>query len=134
MSRYYKNSYTILFALILIAFVAPLEVNAQDHVVPGATIHQALVNSAAARRKNVAQIEEFFSSAPVRNALNKSPLNLRQVENAIPSLSNQELAQLATRTEKVQNEFAAGSLSNEDLTYIVIALATAVIVILIVKA
>ncbi len=59
---------------------------------------------------------------------------MKQVQQAIPTLSDQELAQLARQTDRIQNDFAAGALSNEQLTYIIIALATAVVVILILKA
>jgi hypothetical protein len=45
-------------------------------------------------------------------------------------LDDGELARLADRTRSIDNDLKAGALSNEHLTYIVIALATAVIVIL----
>ena len=57
-----------------------------------------------------------------------------QVKTAVSQLNDDELARLQSRTEKVQRDLAAGSLTNQELTYIIIALATAVIVILILKA
>lgn len=134
MLRSYKTL-AIVFAACLMAFpIAPRQLSAQDHVVPPAELHQAMVNAAAARQQNIARVKSFFSSKPVAKALKKSGINLHQVQQAVPNLSNQELAELATRTQKIQNDFAAGSLSNERLTYIVIALATAVIVVLIFEA
>jgi hypothetical protein len=59
-------------------------------------------------------------------------LDYRKVDRAIATLSPDELAQLAAKTNALQKDFAAGALSNQELTYIVIALATAVIVLLIV--
>ena len=56
------------------------------------------------------------------------------MNKAIATLSPDELARLSARTTEIQNDFAAGALTNEQLTYIVIALATAVIVLIIVKA
>ncbi|MGH9354371.1 MAG: PA2779 family protein [Terriglobia bacterium] len=134
MSFSYKKLAFCLFALILAFSLLPPQLSAEDHVIPQAALHQALVNASAARKKNVAQVENFFSSKPVEGALKKGGLDVRQVQRAVPNLSDQELAQLAMRTQKIQNNFAAGALSNERLTYIVIALATAVIVILIVEA
>jgi len=49
-------------------------------------------------------------------------------------LSDEELARLAARTEKVRKDFAAGALTNQQITYIIIALATALIVVIIVVA
>jgi len=43
-------------------------------------------------------------------------------------------ARLAARTEKVRKDFAAGALTNQQITYIIIALATALIVVIIVVA
>ena len=55
-----------------------------------------------------------------------------QVTAALPLLGDEELAQLASRAERAQADFAAGALSNQEITYILIALATAVIILVIV--
>lgn len=123
-----------LFAVMLTVFFVAPGLRADEHVVPQAKLHQALMSVTAVRKKNVAQVEQFFSSQPVEKVFKKTGMNLRQVKQAIPALSNRELSQIAQRTQNIQSDFAAGALSNERLTYIVIALATAVIVILIVKA
>ena len=49
-------------------------------------------------------------------------------------LSDEELARLAARTDKVQRDMAAGALNNQQITYILIALGTAVLVLILVKA
>lgn len=134
MSGSYKKLVFALFALILAFALLPPQLSAEDHVIPQTSLHQALVNASVARQKQIAQVKSFFSSKPVASALKKGGVDLRQVQQAVPNLNDQELAQLATRTQKIQNDFAAGALSNERLTYIVIAIATAVIVILILKA
>jgi hypothetical protein len=41
---------------------------------------------------------------------------------------------LVARTDKLQHDVAAGALSNQQITYILIALATAVIILVIVAA
>jgi len=52
------------------------------------------------------------------------------VQKAVATLSPDELARLAARTNQIQRDFAAGSLTNEQLTYIVIAIGAAVIVLI----
>jgi hypothetical protein len=116
----------------LVSFAPQL--SAQQHLVSPAELHQALINAAKGRRENLARVEGFFSSTPVQAILRKTGINPKQVHRAIPALSDRELAQLAARTGQIQNKFAAGALSNQQLTYIAIALATAVIVILIFEA
>lgn len=134
MSRYYTYLTLILAATVLISLTAATPLAAADHVVAPGVIAQALTKSEAGRQNEIAQVQKFFSSQPARDALKKGGIDLREVQSAIPSLDNQELAQLARKTSKLQSDFAAGALTNERLTYIVIALAVAVIVILIFEA
>jgi uncharacterized protein YbcC (UPF0753/DUF2309 family) len=106
---------------------------AQEHVVSTADLQRELSKSAATRQANLAKVRNFLSSEPARKALKSAKIDEEKVEKAVPYLSDEELARLATRTDKAQRDMAAGALSNQDLTYIVIALATAVLVILIVE-
>lgn len=129
-----KNVALTALAFFLAAAFACPAFSAQDHVVSSKNLHQAIIRSASSRKDHITQVEGFFSSPSVQKALEKSGMNLKQVRQAVPSLSNQELAQLAQRTHKIQSDFAAGALTNQQLTYIVIAIATAIIIILIFEA
>lgn len=108
-------------------------VKAQDHVVSSADLSRAVASAAGSRHQQVKQIEQFLSSDTARKALNRVHLDPAQVQRAVPFLSDAELARLSARSAKAQSDFAAGALTNEQLTYIIIALATAVIVIIIVE-
>ncbi|MGH9407167.1 MAG: PA2779 family protein [Terriglobia bacterium] len=129
-----RQSVIVFLALIAASLLTTPLLSAADHVVSPAQLHQALTSVAAARQNNLAQVEKFFSSPSAKRALERGGLSLQQVEKAVPTLSNQQLAELSQRTRKIQSDFAAGALSNERLTYIVIALATALIIILIFEA
>ncbi len=102
---------------------------AQDHVVSPAELRQAAATEARVRQENLAQVNSFLSSKPVEKALNSARLDPVQVRKAIPTLNNEELAKLASQSAKAQKDFAAGALTNEQLTYVAIALAAAVLVI-----
>ncbi len=117
------------FALSLVS--APLR--AQDHVVSDADLRRAVAQAGEARQRNCAQVQRFFLREPVRRVLKSARLDPTKIERAIPALSDEELARLAARANKVETDMAGGALTNEQLTYIVIALATAVVVILIVE-
>jgi hypothetical protein len=56
-----------------------------------------------------------------------------QVKKAVASLSDAELAQLASRAKKVQADFAAGTLSDRDLIVILIAIAALILIIVAVR-
>jgi len=106
----------------------------EQHVVSSADLQKDVATAAAARQANEAKVEAFLSTPRARQELRKVGMNYQVVQRAVPQLSQEELASLAARADKAQREFAAGALTNQQLTYIIIALATAVVVILIVKA
>ena len=108
---------------------------AESHVVPLTELHQAaVVASTEARGANLARVEHFFSSDVAQASLRAAKIDGDQVMKALPLLSDEELARLAARTDRLQTDFAAGALSTLHLTYIVIALAAAVFVLIIVAA
>ena len=106
---------------------------AEDHVVSTTDLQMELRIAAETRQANLTKVRTFFSSEPAKGVLKPARINLKKIEKAIPSLTDEELARLAVQADQVQRDFAAGALTNQQLTYIVIALATAVIVILIVS-
>ena len=109
-------------------------VGAEEHVVPAEELSRQAVAASASRQANRVALEKFLSSTPARQALQKANLSEAQVGRAVSVLTDDELANLAARAQKAQSDFAAGSLNNQQLTYIVIALATAVIILVIVAA
>ena len=124
----------ILIASLVCALTFTLQTSllaaSQNHVVSPAELQQATTAVARTRQQNIANVQKFFSTEKAEKALKSAHLDPVQVKNAVPSLSNQELARLASRADKAQKDFAAGALTNQQITYILIALATAVIVLI----
>lgn len=116
-----------------VVFLVPVELRPQDHVVSSAELRQALGSTAESGRRHREQVKRFLSSDPARKALKRAHIDEVKVQQVVSSLSDDEVARLSARTDKVQKDLAAGALTTEQLTYIVIALATAVIVIIIVE-
>ena len=110
----------------------PLPAAAQDHVVSPAELQQATASAACSRQQKIDKVEKFFSSEQAEKALKSAHLDAVQVKKAVPTLNDKELARLASRADKAQKDFAAGALTNQQITYILIALATAVIVLILV--
>jgi len=127
---------TILTTVMIAALGAagPSILLAQEHVVTAADLQSELSKSAATRQANLAKVRNFLSSEPARKALKSAKIDQQKVEKAVPYLSDEELARLAARTDKVQRDMAAGALNNQQITYILIALGTAVLVLILVKA
>jgi hypothetical protein len=113
-----------------VLFQSPSLRAAQDHVVSRAELQQAALSAARTRQDNLAKVDRFFSSPQAQKALKSAHLDPVQIKQAIPTLSNHELAQLARKADKAQKNFAAGALTTEQITYILIALGTAVVVLI----
>jgi len=135
MNSLFARTLDVLFALLLAAVLAiPQDAFAQSHVVSAADLQKDVVAASRAREVNLAKVEKFFSSDVAQKALKSAHMDSREVQSAVRVLSDQELARLAARADKSQRDFAAGALTNQEITYIIIALATAVLIIVIVVA
>ncbi len=123
-------SFCLNFAfLTLVCAVA--QAAAQHHVVSVKDLRQEVVSAQTARRSHLNRVRAFFSCEAAQKALQKAHIDPALVEKVVPQLSDEELARLASRTDNVQRDFRAGALTNQQLTYIIIAIATALIVTLI---
>ena len=130
------NLRSSLCTLVILVVTLPLPQNAlaQEHVVSAADLHRDILAAAQAREGNQDKVLKFFSSDQAKKALQSANLPYERVQKAVSQLSDEELARLAARTENVRKDFAAGNLTNQQITYIIIALATAVIILIIVVA
>jgi hypothetical protein len=116
--------------LIPIMLIMPQIASAQGPVVSQDELRQALLNASSTRKENLDQVRSFFSSDQSREAFKTAHVDSERVQKAVSSLHDNELSKLADQTRHIQNDFAGGALTNQQLTYIVIALATAVIVLI----
>ncbi len=126
----------LLIALIFstLAVLPLLSQTTSDHIVPASDLHQAVRAAAQARQDHLTKLDKFFSSEPARKAFETVKLDPAKVSQALAFLSDDDLARLAAQSEKIQHDIAAGSLTNQQITYILIALGTAVIILVIVAA
>jgi CBS domain containing-hemolysin-like protein len=123
-----RVSILFLVALFGPVFTGSVAYCASSHLVSIRQLRHAAESSASQRQAQIAQVEKFFSSQLARSAFKKAHLNPVEIQRAIPTLSHGELARLAAQTQKVHNDFAAGSLTNQQITYILIALGAALLV------
>lgn len=120
--------YPIISILTLALFASPA-LEAQQHLVSPAELQQHIRSASGARETDLRDAREFFSSEAVSKRL-PAAIDAARVGEILPFLDDAELARLAETARGVDRDLKAGALSNEHLTYIVIALATAVVVIL----
>jgi hypothetical protein len=106
---------------------------AADHLVSPSELQKATVDASQKRQQNLDTLSSFLTSDKAKHALESAHMNPQQVSRAISSLSDEELAQLASRAKKAQSDFAAGSMSDRDLIIILVAVAVLILIIVAVR-
>ena len=116
---------------LMSVFVVPHGLFAQDpeHVVSSMDMQQSAADASRTRQQNIDKLNRFLSSDKARQALQSAHMNAQQLTSAVGTLDDQELAQLATRSDKAQQEFAAGRMSDHDLLVILICIAALILII-----
>ena len=122
------QSVRLLAACFLLTLCAT-SVLAQTHVVSQDDIHKELVNAAQTRQKNLEKTRRLFSSDETRKAMEAAKISPEKVDAAISSLSDEELTRLASRADKLDQDFAAGRLSDRDLLIIILGLAALALIV-----
>jgi hypothetical protein len=129
-----RQSLRMAIATVLVAlFIVPTEALAQSHVVSPADLQKATMAASQARQQNLETVRNFLSTRTADKAMRSAKINPQQVKNAVSSLSDQDLAQLASRANKAQADFAAGNLSERDLLLIILGIAVLVLIIVAVR-
>lgn len=93
-----------------------------DHIVSAQALQQSVQKQADTRQKNIATVQGIFKTPLAQRAMKMEHVDPAQVQKAIPTLSNSELANLSARATSAQQDFAAGRLDNETLLLIIIAM------------
>ena len=113
---------TMAVVLVLCCMGALVRLPAQEkqHVVSLDELQRDSAQPAETRQSNEAAIRRVLSSEPGQNALRSAKIDYAQVDKAVGQLSDEDLTKLAERSRQVENDFAAGSLSDRDLLVIII--------------
>jgi hypothetical protein len=105
---------------------------AQTHVVTPTEIQKEAVARTRTRQHNLETLNQFLSSPAAKKALRSAHVDARRVKTAVSSLSDEELAQLASRAEKAQADFAAG-FTNRDLLIVILGIVALILIIVAVR-
>jgi len=119
--------------MLALVFMIPQDALAQSHVVSPSELQSAAVATTQARQHNLETLQQFVSTPAAEKALKAAHMDARQVKSAVSQLNDQELAQLASRANKAQSDFAAGSLSDRDLIIILVCIAALILIIVAVR-
>lgn len=111
----------------------PAGLRAQTHVVSPGDLKRAAVAATTARQHNLETINSFLSMAQTEKVFGAAGIDPAQLRTAVSALSDQELARLAARSEKVQADFAGGRLADRDLLLILLGFVALILIIVAVR-
>jgi hypothetical protein len=124
----------MLAATLLIAiYAAPSPLMAQSHVVSPAEVQKQVLATSQTRRHNEEMVKQFISSPQSEKAIRAAGMDPERVKVAVPTLNDQELKQIASRAEKAQADFAAGTIGERDMLLILVGIAVLILIIVAVR-
>ncbi len=100
----------------------------QEHLVSPQVLQQQAQSVSETRAQNIRTVTDFLSTPVAERALRDAHFDPVQVQTAVPTLSDQELSNLAARATGAQQQFSAGYLSQSMLTLIIVLIAVIIIV------
>jgi hypothetical protein len=118
-------------AVLVLTFAAPQTLTAQDdqHLVSPSNLQKATIDSSQSRQQNIDTIGNLLATDQAQQALQSAHVSPQQVKKAVAGMSDEELAQLASRAQKAQDNFAAGTIGDRDLILIVLAIVVLILLI-----
>lgn len=125
-----RRGSALVTVLLLFPFAPALlaqQAAAAGHLVSPAQMQQQMQSATAARQTNIDTLTRFLSTPTAVHAMKSRGIDPVQVKDAIPNLSNSELASLSARAAHAQQDFAAGNLSNNDLLIIILVLVVVIL-------
>jgi len=126
------QSVRLLAACLLLTLSATC-ILAQSHVVSQTDMHKELINAGQTRQQNLQKVKGLFSSNETRKALETARISPEKVDAAVSTLSDDELARLASRADKIDQDFAAGRINDRDLLIILVGIAALILIIVAVR-
>jgi hypothetical protein len=134
MVSFLPRTIEIQVATLLIALCAnPGPLIAQSHVVSPNEVQQQVLAASETRQHNEDTVKQFVSSPEAEKAIKAAGMDPERVKVAVPMLNDQELSQIASRAQKAQADFAAGSMGQRDLLLLLVAIAVLILIIVAVR-
>jgi hypothetical protein len=120
--------------LVFAAGAVRSQAQARDsrHVVSLDDLSKDAAQPSQNRAADEASVRQLFSSGQAQKALKSAKIDYQRVDGAISQLSDEDLAQVASRARQAQTDFAAGHISGQGWIIILVCIAVLIIVLAIV--
>lgn len=118
-----------LTVLLTVSGAFPLRAQSSDHIVSSQALQQRVQAQSSTRQQNIQTVTNFFSTPLAQRAMKMEHVSPSEVTNAVPTLSNSELASLSSRAREANQQFSAGELTTDQMLLLVIVLLVVVLLV-----
>ncbi len=118
-----------LVILLACAVTLPARAQASSHIVSSQALQQQLQTQSATRENNITTVTKFLSTPIAQRAMKMEHIDPMQVKKAIPTLSDSALANLSSRANQAQQQFAAGALTTNQMLLLIIVMLIVVLLV-----
>lgn len=136
-STLWQFARSIITAVMIASFAVPQTLIAQaagnpaqaaPHLVSPSDLQKSAVDASQARQQNIDTVNNLLATDQAQQALKSAHLSPQQVKTAVAGMSDEELAQLAARAQKAQDDFAAG-MGDHDMLLVILVIVIIIVVI-----
>jgi len=127
------GAHVLSFGMLLGIASFPAKAQEKQHVVSLDDLNKDAAKPAQSRQSDEGAIRSLLSSDTGQQALKSANVDYGKVDKAISQMSDEDVARLAQRSRQAQSDFAAGSLSNRDLLWIILIIVAVIIIALAVR-
>jgi hypothetical protein len=100
-----------------------------SHLVSPSDLQKEAISVSQTRQRNIETVRGFLTGERAEKAMLSVHEDPTQVRAAVATLSDQELAQLASRAANAERDFAAGHLTRFDDLLIIAAVVVVIIIV-----
>jgi hypothetical protein len=117
-------------SVLTILFAVPTNLVAEtSHLVSPSDLQKEAISVSQTRQRNIETVRGFLTGERAEKAMLSVHADPAQVRAAVATLSDQELAQLASRATNAERDFAAGHLTRLDGLLIIAAVVLVIVIV-----
>jgi hypothetical protein len=120
--------FRLLVPVLVFLLVLPTDLRAQNHVVAPGDLSSELRAAASERQHHISKIQQFLQTSEAQRALRSARVDPARAQQATSQLSDAELARLAAQVDRTNFAGAGLSLTNEQVTIILVGIIVIIVV------
>ncbi len=119
---------SMLLPVVAFMLMVPFDVLAQDHVTTTNDLRNELLSASKSRQENVAVLQKLLETDGAQKMMASARIDPVKAKQAVSLLSDQELARLASQVDRSEFAGAGISLTNQQVTIILLGVILIIVI------